>query len=160
GARPPASLVARAQDRGLHHALHHRGRAALRPRARDDAAAGRDRHRHRGGPAAAAPVDHARRWPLRRLHARDPRALPRTRRAARSRARRVKGWAAPVATLSLALVAWQLFVMGVRLPEYLLPAPTQVAAALVADWRYLVLHTAVTLYEIVLGFAIAVGIGI
>ena len=72
----------------------------------------------------------------------------------------MKAWAAPMATLSLAIVAWQLFVMGLRLPEYLLPAPTQVAAAIVVEWRYLMLHTAVTLYEIVLGFAIAVGVGV
>jgi NitT/TauT family transport system permease protein len=72
----------------------------------------------------------------------------------------VKEWFAPAVTLSLAIVAWQLFVVGLRLPEYLLPAPTHIAAAIVAEWRYLLYHTAVTLWEIVLGFALAVGVGV
>jgi NitT/TauT family transport system permease protein len=72
----------------------------------------------------------------------------------------VRAWAAPLATLSLAIVAWQLVVMGLRLPEYLLPAPTHIAASMASEWRYLLTHTLVTLYEILLGFAMAVGVGV
>jgi NitT/TauT family transport system permease protein len=73
---------------------------------------------------------------------------------------RVNGWVAPVATLSLAVVSWQLVVVGLGVPDYLLPAPTGVAAAIATEWRYLAVHTLVTLYEIVLGFALAVAVGI
>jgi NitT/TauT family transport system permease protein len=72
----------------------------------------------------------------------------------------VKEWGAPLVTLSLAVVAWQAFVMGLQIPEYLLPAPSHIAAAMVAEWRYLLVHTLVTLYEILLGFALAVAVGV
>jgi NitT/TauT family transport system permease protein len=72
----------------------------------------------------------------------------------------VREWGAPAATLALAVLAWQLVVVGFRLPEYLLPAPTHVAAAIVTEWRYLVVHTVVTLAEILMGFAVAVGVGV
>lgn len=72
----------------------------------------------------------------------------------------MRTWGAPLLTLSLAVVGWQVFVMGFRLPEYLLPAPTHIAAAIVTDWRYLAVHTLITLWEIVLGFALAVAVGI
>jgi NitT/TauT family transport system permease protein len=72
----------------------------------------------------------------------------------------VRGWGAPVVTLSLAVVAWQFAVTGFRLPEYLLPAPTHIVAALVTEWRYLAAHTLVTLSEILLGFAVAVAVGV
>jgi NitT/TauT family transport system permease protein len=72
----------------------------------------------------------------------------------------VRGWGAPLLTLSLVIVAWQLAVIGFRLPEYLLPAPSGIAVAMAAEWRYLAFHSAVTLYEILWGFALAVLVGV
>jgi NitT/TauT family transport system permease protein len=67
---------------------------------------------------------------------------------------------APALTLLGAVVLWEAAVDGLRVPEYLLPPPSGIAAALVAEWRYLALHTAVTLYEILWGFGLAVAVGV
>jgi NitT/TauT family transport system permease protein len=72
----------------------------------------------------------------------------------------VRGWGAPLLTLSLVIVAWQLVVVGFRVPEYLLPAPSGIAAAMAGEWRYLALHSAVTLYEILWGFVLAAVVGV
>jgi len=65
-----------------------------------------------------------------------------------------------VITLSLFVVAWEVMVRGFRVPEYLLPAPSGVASAMLVSWRYLAAHSAITVYEILLGFALAGGVGI
>jgi len=72
----------------------------------------------------------------------------------------VRAWGAPLLTLSLVIVAWQLVVVGFRVPEYLLPAPSGIAGAMAAEWRYLALHSAVTLYEILWGFVLAALVGV
>jgi NitT/TauT family transport system permease protein len=72
----------------------------------------------------------------------------------------MKDWTAPALTLALIIDAWQAVVVGLRVPEYLLPAPSGIAAALVAQWRYLSVHTAITIYEILLGFALATVVGV
>jgi NitT/TauT family transport system permease protein len=75
-------------------------------------------------------------------------------------ATRWASWTAPVVTLAAALIAWELVVDLFAVPEYLLPPPTGVARAMVAEWRYLLFHTWVTTKEILLGFALAVLVGI
>jgi NitT/TauT family transport system permease protein len=72
----------------------------------------------------------------------------------------MRRWGAPAATLAGVVVLWEVVVRVLAVPEYLLPTPSGIAAATVAQWRYLLLHTAVTLYEILWGFALAVGVGI
>jgi NitT/TauT family transport system permease protein len=72
----------------------------------------------------------------------------------------MRRWGAPAATLAGMVVLWEVVVRSLAVPEYLLPAPSGIAAATVAQWRYLLLHTAVTLYEILWGFALAAGVGI
>ncbi len=72
----------------------------------------------------------------------------------------MKRWAAPVLSIIVLLVAWELAVDGFRVPEYLMPAPSGVVAALGEEWRYLGVHTVVTLYEILAGFALAVAVGV
>jgi len=67
---------------------------------------------------------------------------------------------APAVTVIGAIVLWEAVVGGFRLPEYLLPAPSGVLAALAAEWRYLGLHTAVTVYEILWGFLLSILIGV
>jgi NitT/TauT family transport system permease protein len=66
------------------------------------------------------------------------------------------------ATLTLlALVAlWELLVRASNLPGWLLPAPSAIVQAL-AEWREdLVRHSLVTLYETLLGFALAIVISV
>lgn len=72
----------------------------------------------------------------------------------------MKRWAAPVLSIALFLVAWELVVDGFKVPEYLMPPPSGVVAALGEEWRYLAVHTLVTLSEILAGFALAVAVGV
>jgi NitT/TauT family transport system permease protein len=81
-------------------------------------------------------------------------------RVSRRRHRVVRGWTPPVLTVAAVIGVWQLVVTTFRVPEYLLPTPWGIATALVTEWRYLAFHTAVTLYEILWGFALAVAVGI
>jgi NitT/TauT family transport system permease protein len=67
---------------------------------------------------------------------------------------------APVATLAIMAVMWQLVVVAFRVPEYLLPAPSGIVTALAVEWRMLAFHTWVTLYEILWGFALALAVGV
>jgi NitT/TauT family transport system permease protein len=60
----------------------------------------------------------------------------------------------------LLLVAWQLWVSVGHAPEYEMPSPHSVVHAMWADHAYL-LHSAwVTLQEFLLGFLLAVGVGV
>jgi NitT/TauT family transport system permease protein len=67
---------------------------------------------------------------------------------------------APLLTLAALVLAWEIVVDAFRVPEYLLPAPSGIAAALIGEWRTLALHTWVTLYEILCGFALAIAVGV
>jgi putative hydroxymethylpyrimidine transport system permease protein len=58
------------------------------------------------------------------------------------------------------LVAWELVVRLGHVPEYLLPAPTQILADLKTDWVILWPAMLVTLKEVVIGFVIATVAGV
>lgn len=73
---------------------------------------------------------------------------------------RWRWWGAPAVTVIGAVVLWEAAVDGLHLPEYLLPAPSGVLAALAAEWRYLAIHTGVTVYEILWGFVLSILVGI
>ena len=60
----------------------------------------------------------------------------------------------------LALVVWQLVAYFGSIPEWKLPSPWQVLQTLGSDAGLIARHTRVTAYEAVLGFAIAVVIGL
>lgn len=68
---------------------------------------------------------------------------------------------APAAALALAvLAAWEVVVVALRVPDIILPAPSRIAASFVdpsVNWPY---HVAVTAFEVVTGFAVAVVLGI
>lgn len=67
---------------------------------------------------------------------------------------------APPALLLLALLlAWELLVRGLALPEWLLPPPSRVALALIAGAPGLAGHVAATLSVTGLGFALALALG-
>ncbi len=58
------------------------------------------------------------------------------------------------------LVLWELACVLFSVPEYLLPRPSTIIARLVDDWRLLADHVLVTITETVLGFALAVLVGV
>ena len=75
------------------------------------------------------------------------------------------GWswidiAAPLLTFVVLLAVWEAFAVYAKLPSWLLPAPSAIGAAMV-DWRWeIVQHSAVTLYETIVGFLASIVIGI
>ena len=71
-----------------------------------------------------------------------------------------RDWSPPLVTLVALVVIWELAVYLLRVPEYILPTPRGIAAAMVKEWRYLALHTWITVQEVLLGFAMAVAVGI
>lgn len=73
-----------------------------------------------------------------------------------SRARRI---IVPLLAVGLLLVVWESVVRLGIVPSFLLPAPMQVAAALVEDAPVLAGHAATTLLEAALGLAIGVLVG-
>lgn len=58
------------------------------------------------------------------------------------------------------LIAWQLIVEKFSVPQYILPAPSEIIQRMIKDYSILYFHTAVTLYESVSGFLFACVIGI
>ena len=66
----------------------------------------------------------------------------------------------PIITIFAALVIWEISVAYLNIPVYLLPAPTLIAGQLMNPEISWVEHTAVTIYEVVVGFALALIVGI
>ncbi len=66
----------------------------------------------------------------------------------------------PLGSAIAGLVIWQLVVRGFNIPSYLLPAPTDVALAFIDRWRYLLVNLGYTAFSALLGFAIAVVLGV
>jgi len=65
-----------------------------------------------------------------------------------------------IAGFLLILLAWQFSSQLSGLPETIYPKPTTVWAEMVSQWKLLLYHSYVTLQEILLGFAIAIVIGV
>lgn len=79
----------------------------------------------------------------------------------RQRARRWAGQVGPPALLLAAIVlAWELGVRAFGVPFYILPAPTRIAQLMVTDQGLLLSEAAVTLGEVLIGFAVAFLLGI
>lgn len=69
-------------------------------------------------------------------------------------------WAYPALALGLVAAAWEGVVRAFGLPHYILPAPSAVAAALVARREVLLWHTGITLGEIAAGGALGIVVGL
>lgn len=69
-------------------------------------------------------------------------------------------WVAPLATLVLVVVVWEIAVRTMEIPRFLLPAPTAIFDSMVANWDLLMRHSWVTLLETLIGFALSAVIGI
>ncbi len=66
----------------------------------------------------------------------------------------------PLLSFVVLLVAWQVLVVAFRVPEYILPAPSQFLARVVSDYQLLWLHGLWTGSEVLMGFALAVVVSI
>ena len=66
----------------------------------------------------------------------------------------------PMAMLLAVLGVWEAAVHILDVPRYILPAPSKIGVTLFAEHAQLLKHTFVTLQEMLLGFALAVSIGI
>ena len=69
-------------------------------------------------------------------------------------------WLAPLSTLVLLLVVWELAVRFAEIPRYLLPAPSTVIVAVFENWDMLMRNSGVTLVETLIGFAASAVIGV
>jgi NitT/TauT family transport system permease protein len=72
-------------------------------------------------------------------------------------------WAAilyPVVTMVVVVVVWEFVARFFAIPTYLVPAPTVVAASMVANAATLLENGWITVIEIVLGFVLSIVIGI
>ncbi|MGE0724308.1 MAG: ABC transporter permease [Alphaproteobacteria bacterium] len=69
-------------------------------------------------------------------------------------------WLFPLASGVVGLVLWELTVRWFKLPPYLLPAPSDTAAALVEYWPMIISNLGVTAFAAMLGFAIALVLGV
>jgi putative hydroxymethylpyrimidine transport system permease protein len=72
----------------------------------------------------------------------------------------VKRYGPPFALLVAAVGVWELVVRVRDVPDYLFPAPTAVASAFRSDAHLLASATWVTAREVVLGYALAVAVGL
>ena len=77
---------------------------------------------------------------------------------------RDRGWTGrimpPAVLLAVILAAWEVGVRAFGIPFYILPAPSRIAGVLVSDRALLLGEAAVTLAEVMLGFAVAFVVGI
>jgi putative hydroxymethylpyrimidine transport system permease protein len=69
-------------------------------------------------------------------------------------------WAAPAALVTAAIGGWELLARLGSVEDYLLPAPSEVARALVEDRSLLLPDTWVTAREVLLGFGLAIAAGL
>jgi NitT/TauT family transport system permease protein len=63
-------------------------------------------------------------------------------------------------TLALTIAAWEVAVLRLAVPEYILPAPSAIAAAMADRWQILLWHTGWTLSEALLGYLLGAVVGI
>ena len=66
----------------------------------------------------------------------------------------------PIAGVLVFLAIWQVGVMVYQVPAYLLPAPTVIARTFVDEFPRLLYHGWITTYEMLGGYALAVGIAL
>ena len=64
------------------------------------------------------------------------------------------------AAIVLVIIAWEAVVRLFRVPNYVLPAPTEIAGTIEAEWALLLQYTYITVAETVVGFALAIIFGV
>jgi len=71
-----------------------------------------------------------------------------------------RNWVAPLVTLVLLIVLWDLVVRVFDIKPFILPTPWMVGEALVRDFGALVHHGTTTMQEVLAGFALSVLVGV
>lgn len=67
---------------------------------------------------------------------------------------------APASLIVALILLWELAVYLNNTPRWMLPAPSDIARSFRDDWSMLMMHTRVTLTEVLIGFGIAVAAGL
>jgi NitT/TauT family transport system permease protein len=77
---------------------------------------------------------------------------------------RITAWISrngPVLAIVVVIFAlWEVAVIALRVPDYILPSPSVIAGKIVMSWQLLMINALVTFEEILLGFALSVVIAI
>jgi NitT/TauT family transport system permease protein len=73
---------------------------------------------------------------------------------------RLSNLVAPLLAIAAVLVVWAMIVRIFEIPDYLLPAPQDVAARIVKEWPVLWKHGVYTLLSVLSGFAAGVAVGV
>jgi NitT/TauT family transport system permease protein len=66
----------------------------------------------------------------------------------------------PILGIFLFLLIWEIAVRILDLPEYLLPTPTKIGQTMVEEFDRILEHSWVTAYEMLIGYFLAIGIGV
>ena len=66
----------------------------------------------------------------------------------------------PGLTLLASLVLWDVAIVAFRVPDYVLPGPSQIVAEMISHYPTLWRHTLVTTSEVLAGFALSVVVGV
>ena len=74
--------------------------------------------------------------------------------------RHLSRYVVPAATVAGAVVVWELASRVLRIPKFVMPAPSEIATE-AWEWRYRFIgHSWVTLYETLGGFALSIAVGV
>lgn len=73
---------------------------------------------------------------------------------------RVKDSLYPIITFFSIIIIWQLLVMIMKVPSYLIPTPLDIIREFQSDWQVLLMHSIVTLTETIIGLSISVVIAL
>jgi NitT/TauT family transport system permease protein len=74
--------------------------------------------------------------------------------------KRLLSWITPLVGVIVFLLVWQIGVMAFNIPAYFLPTPTRIFEEAVKEISKLINHGWVTVYEMLAGYFLAVGIGV
>jgi NitT/TauT family transport system permease protein len=72
----------------------------------------------------------------------------------------IQDWGPPILTLAALVAAWEIVSRIFSVPVWLFPAPSEIAAAAIERGANLYFHFGITLYETILGFALAILLGV
>ena len=72
----------------------------------------------------------------------------------------VRNWGPPAVTMVVIVLGWEAVSRVFHVPIWLFPAPSEIVAALIERGPIMYFHFAVTLYETVLGFILAIVLGV
>ena len=72
----------------------------------------------------------------------------------------VQDWGRPASTFIGLVIAWEISARALHVPVWLVPAPSEIVAALIERGSVIFFHTWITFYETLLGFLLAIALGV